>query len=57
MSIKKSALSLIVLLTFIASTGCTPEVGTEAWCDHMKEKSKADWTANEAGDYAEHCLF
>lgn len=57
MSIKKSALSIIVLLTILSSTGCTPEVGTEQWCAHMKEKSKADWTANEAGDYAEHCLF
>ncbi|MCX4189785.1 DUF3012 domain-containing protein [Methylophaga sp. OBS3] len=23
----------------------------------MKEKPKGDWTANEAGDYAKHCLL
>jgi hypothetical protein len=23
----------------------------------MKEKPRGDWTANEAGDYAKHCIF
>lgn len=57
MSLKKYIVSSIALFTLIAITGCSPEVGTEAWCSQMKEKSKADWTANEAGDFAEHCLF
>lgn len=57
MFIKKCAVSIIALFTLLAITGCSPEVGTDAWCKQMKEKSKADWTANEAGDYAEHCLF
>lgn len=50
-----TALTIIGLLTF--AVGCTPEVGTDAWCVIMKEKPKADWTANEAGDYAQHCLL
>ncbi len=37
--------------------GCTPEVGSKAWCEHMEEKPKGDWTANEAADYARHCLL
>lgn len=36
---------------------CTPEVGSDEWCVHMKEKPKGDWTANEAGAYAENCLL
>ena len=36
---------------------CAPEVGSEAWCDDMSEKSKGDWTANEAKDYARHCIL
>ncbi|MFA0412732.1 DUF3012 domain-containing protein [Vibrio renipiscarius] len=36
--------------------GCT-EVGSEAWCQDMTEKAKGDWTANEATDYAKHCIF
>ena len=37
--------------------GCAPEVGSERWCANLKEKPKGDWSANEATDYARHCLF
>jgi hypothetical protein len=43
-----------LLLTF--ATGCAP-VGSERWCENMKEKAKGDWTANEAADFARHCVF
>jgi len=36
---------------------CSPEVGSKAWCEKMAETPKGDWTANEAADYAKHCLF
>ncbi|GAA4649445.1 hypothetical protein GCM10023116_17190 [Kistimonas scapharcae] len=38
-------------------TACSPEVGSEAWCNGLQEKPKGDWTANEATDYAKHCVF
>ncbi len=38
-------------------TACSPEVGSEAWCVDMEEKPKGDWTTNEAGDFAKHCIF
>jgi hypothetical protein len=41
----------------VLSGGCAPKVGSDAWCDDMKEKPKGDWSANEATDYAKHCLF
>ena len=41
----------------IVFTACTPEVGSDEWCVYMKEKPKGDWTANEAGAYAENCLL
>nr|WP_275098485.1 DUF3012 domain-containing protein [Sedimenticola hydrogenitrophicus] len=44
---------LLVLLV----TGCAPEVGSEEWCLAMKEKPKGDWTANEAADFAQHCIL
>jgi hypothetical protein len=37
--------------------GCSPEVGSQKWCDQMNDKPKGDWTANEAADYAKHCIF
>ncbi|HEY5658985.1 MAG TPA: DUF3012 domain-containing protein [Myxococcota bacterium] len=36
---------------------CSPKVGSEAWCEKMKETPKADWSAREASDYTKHCLF
>lgn len=36
---------------------CAPEVGSEAWCEAMKEKPKGDWTANETMEYGKSCVF
>ncbi|MCB1614483.1 MAG: DUF3012 domain-containing protein [Pseudomonadales bacterium] len=38
-------------------TACSPEVGSEKWCAMIKEKPKGDLSANEASDFAKHCLF
>ena len=46
---------LLALLGFVAA--CEPEVGSEAWCSDMKDKPKGDWTANEAADFAKHCIL
>jgi hypothetical protein len=46
----------VVALGVMALAACT-EVGSEAWCQDMQEKPKGDWTANEASDYAKHCIF
>lgn len=48
-----AALALICLFV----TACSPEVGSDKWCQNMDAKPKGDWTANEAADYAKHCLF
>lgn len=38
-------------------TACEPEVGSEDWCEMMKEKSPGDITASEAADMAKHCIL
>ncbi len=48
---------IAVMFTVFLLVGCSAEVGSEAWCNDLKEKPKGDWTANEAGDYAKHCVF
>lgn len=47
----------LLYLSTIGITACEPEVGSEAWCENMDETPKGDWTANQAADYARHCLF
>ncbi|WP_083232868.1 DUF3012 domain-containing protein [Endozoicomonas atrinae] len=49
-------LSGVFLVVFLLA-GCSPEIGSEAWCNDLKEKPKGDWTANEAADFAKHCVF
>lgn len=46
-----------MLLALLMVGACAPEVGSEAWCEAMKEKPKGDWSANEAGDFTKHCVF
>jgi hypothetical protein len=47
---------LLVVGSMIFLAACSPEVGSEAWCDMMRAKAKGDWTANEAVDFARHCV-
>jgi len=51
----KKLLGLSLIAMFIL--GCTAEVGSDQWCAEYKEKPKGDWTANEAKDFAQHCIF
>jgi hypothetical protein len=45
------------LLALITLSACAPEIGSEAWCKQMEQKQKGDWSANEAKDYAKHCIL
>ena len=47
----------IVLALAALLAACSPEVGSEEWCEEMKNKPKGEWTANEATDFAKHCVF
>jgi len=46
--------ALLVVLSF---TACSPEPGTKAWCNRIKEKPKGDWSANDASTFAKYCLM
>jgi len=48
---------LVSGLLLISVIGCSPEVGSEAWCNNLKEKPKGEWSANEAGEFAKSCIF
>lgn len=44
-------------LAFLGAAACSPEVGSPEWCNALKEKPKGEWSANEATDFAKHCLL
>ena len=51
----KSDLILSIISIFIVS--CSADIGSEEWCEELKEKPKDNWTANELTHYAKHCIF
>ena len=36
---------------------CSPEVGSEEWCEDLNEKDKGEWTLDETTEYAKSCIF
>jgi hypothetical protein len=54
---RRNVVVAVVIAAFAVLAGCAPEVGSERWCKKLDEKAKGDWTANEAADYAKHCIF
>ena len=49
--------AMMVVATASWLAACAPEVGSPKWCEAMKEKPRGDWTANEALDFARHCVL
>ena len=49
--------TVFVLVAFFLAAACSPDVGSKEWCDNMKEKDKAQWTAQEGIDFTAHCIF
>jgi len=50
-------LTLPIALLSLLLTAWEAEVGSDAWCENMVDKSKGDWTANEAMEFARSCVF
>jgi hypothetical protein len=49
------AVVLIGVVTWLAA--CEPEVGSERWCENMREKPRGDWTANELVEFGRSCVL
>lgn len=49
-----------LLLIFSAAaflSACSPEVGSDEWCEDLKEKDKGEWTLDETAEYGKSCIF
>ncbi|WP_282606745.1 DUF3012 domain-containing protein [Pelagibius sp. Alg239-R121] len=53
---RRTALAVLVIVGALTAA-CSPEVGSEEWCADLKDKPKGDWSANEAKDFAKHCIL
>ena len=58
MKLRKRILCCVVLTgVALMLSGCPAKVGSERWCQNMRDKPKTDWSANEAVDFAKHCII
>lgn len=48
---------LVSVIAIVSIAACSPEIGSDTWCEAMVDKPKGDWTANEATDFAKNCVF
>lgn len=54
---KKIVCGFVLAGVAVMLSGCPAQVGSERWCQSMRDKSKTDWTAGEAVDFAKHCII
>lgn len=53
----RSVMRAILIFVTIWLAACEPEIGSERWCENMREKPRGDWTANEALEFARSCVL
>jgi len=47
---------LMLLSASLLLIGCSPEVGSDAWCKELRDKSKVEWTAEEVKGFTNYCV-
>ncbi|EHK9014968.1 DUF3012 domain-containing protein [Vibrio vulnificus] len=48
--------TLLALLSVLPLSACS-EVGSESWCNDMRDKPKSEWNGQNTLDFAKHCLL
>ena len=48
---------LCIAFVVAALAGCKPKVGSEAWCQDLKDQPRGDWTLNQTADFAKFCVL
>ena len=47
---------LVGLLVLFSLTSCSPDIGSEKWCNNLFEKPKQEWTRDEVLGLTKHCI-
>ena len=55
--VRMTSSARLILVSLLLLVACSPEVGSDAWCENMKETPKADWSLNDAAAFAKQCVF
>lgn len=55
--VRKEVIIACLVGSMVVLSACAPEVGSDEWCDALKDKPKSEWSMSEAGDYTKYCVF
>jgi hypothetical protein len=48
---------LLAIPAVVLLAACAAEPGSERWCEEKKAQSKSEWSMEDAGTFAQHCLI
>ena len=54
---RRAGRGLCVVAAALAFVACAPKVGSDRWCETMKETPRGEWSANDATAFAKHCVL
>lgn len=46
-----------VPLTLFVVAGCSPQVGSEAWCKAIADRPASEWSFKDTAEYAKSCVL
>ena len=52
----RMSVTLLLLPVTLVLAACTAEPGSARWCAQKKDQPKTEWSLNDAGVFAAHCL-
>lgn len=53
---KVSNITLITMALAATLLASCAKVGSERWCENMKDTSKTEWSIEDAANFAKHCV-
>ena len=52
----RRGLNLMLLAAPLVLTACSPVVGSDAWCEELRDTPKVEWTAEEVKGFTNYCV-
>ena len=53
---KSKSPHVVLCVTVLVTAACSAEIGSETWCEEMREKPKEEWLAEEIKPYFSSCI-
>ncbi len=48
---------IVLVAGIILLVACSPEPGSEKWCEEKKNQPKSEWSGSDAATFARNCIL